>query len=127
MRGPLAWPPVPAMTSRAVQFDELVLDAATRLETRVGTELGDVEFAVEDVPPGEAAPWETADVPLGRLFASHGKVPARIVVYRRPGETPANHRRERKALVNDVVVEQVAAMLEVDPHELDPGDETGEP
>jgi predicted Zn-dependent protease with MMP-like domain len=114
------------MTSRSVQFDELVLDAATRLETRVGKELGDVEFAVEDVPPGDPAPWEAADIPLGRLFASHGKVPARIVVYRRPGETRANDRHELVALVNDVVVEQVAAMLEVDPHELDPGYETGE-
>ena len=25
-RGPLAWPPVPAMRSRSAQFDELVLD-----------------------------------------------------------------------------------------------------
>jgi predicted Zn-dependent protease with MMP-like domain len=125
-RGPLAWPPVPAMTSRSVQFDELVLDAATRLETRVGQELGDVEFAVEDVPPGDAAPWEAADIPLGRLFAAHGKVPARIVVYRRPVETRANDRRELVGLVNDVVVEQVAAMLEVDPQELDPGYESGE-
>ena len=58
---------------------------------------------------------------------SHGKVPARIVVYRRPVETRANDRRELVALVNDVVVEQVAAMLEVDPHELDPGYESGEP
>ena len=110
-----------------MQFDELVLDAATRLETRVGQELGDVEFAVEDVPPGDAAPWEAADIPLGRLFAAHGKVPARIVVYRRPVETRANDRRELVGLVNDVVVEQVAAMLEVDPHELDPGYESGEP
>ena len=47
-------------------------------------------------------------------------MPARIVVYRRPVETRANDRRELVALVNDVVVEQVAAMLEVDPHELDP-------
>jgi predicted Zn-dependent protease with MMP-like domain len=114
------------MTPRAAQFDELVLDAATRLETRVGEELGDVEFAVEDVPPGDAAPWEAADIPLGRLFASHGKVPARIVVYRRPVETRANDRRELVALVNDVVVEQVAAMLEVDPHELDPDYEPGD-
>ena len=67
---------------------------------------------------------EAADIPLGRLFAAHGKVPARIVVYRRPVETRANDRRELVGLVNDVVVEQVAAMLEVDPHELDPGYES---
>ena len=56
-----------------------------------------------------AAPWDTAEVPLGRLFPAHGKVPARIVVYRRPVETRANDRRELVALVTDVVTEQVAA------------------
>ena len=127
MRGPLAWPPVPAMASRAEQFDELVLDAATRLETRVGDRAGRRRVRRRGRAARRARPWETADVPLGRLFASHGKVPARIVVYRRPVETRANDRRELVALVNDVVVEQVAAMLEVDPHELDPGYETGEP
>ena len=28
----MAWPPVPAMATRAEQFDELVLDAAARIE-----------------------------------------------------------------------------------------------
>src|SRR5665811_1605541 len=60
-RGPMAWPPVPAMTTRAEQFDELVLDAAGRMEHRAGTALGDLEFAVEDVPPSDPAPWESSD------------------------------------------------------------------
>ena len=32
----MAWPPVPAMATRAEQFDELVLDAAARIEQRLG-------------------------------------------------------------------------------------------
>ena len=117
----MAWPPVPAMASRAEQFDELVLDAAARLEQQAGRAFGEVEFAVEDVPPSDPAPWESSDVPLGRLFAAQGKMHARIVVYRRPVETRASDARELAALVNDVVVEQVAAMLGVDPRDLDAG------
>jgi predicted Zn-dependent protease with MMP-like domain len=120
-RGPLAWPPVPVMTTRAEQFDELVLDAASRMEQRAGKAFGDVEFAVEDVPPSDPAPWEHSDVPLGRLFAAQGKMPARIVVYRRPVETRSTDPRELAALINDVVVEQVASLLGVDPRDLDTG------
>lgn len=109
------------MRSRADQFDDLVLDAASRLEQRIGKDLGDVEFAVEDVPPSDPAPWEAADIALGRLFAAQGRMPARIVIYRRPVETRADDERELAALVNEVVIEQVAAMLGVDPAELDPG------
>jgi len=126
VRGPLAWPPVPAMQSRAGLFDELVLDAAARLEGRAGKAFADIEFAVEDVPPSDPASWESADIALGRLFPAEASMPPRIVVYRRPVETRAHDRRELAALVNDVVVEQVAALLGVDPHELDPGYEPDE-
>ena len=117
----MAWPPVPAMTTRAQRFDELVLDAASRMEHHAGSGLGDLEFAVEDVPPSDPAPWESSDVPLGRLFAAQGKMPARIVVYRRPVETRTTDARELAALINDVIVEQVASLLGVDPRELDSG------
>jgi predicted Zn-dependent protease with MMP-like domain len=109
------------MTTRTEQFDELVLDAASRMERRAGKALGDVEFAVEDVPPSDPAPWEHSDVPLGRLFAGQGTMPARIVVYRRPVETRSTDTRELAALINDVVVEQVASLLGVDPRDLDAG------
>lgn len=121
LRGPLAWPPVPAMATRAQRFDELVLDVASRMEHHAGPALGGLEFAVEDVPPSDPAPWESSEVPLGRLFAAQGKMPARIVVYRRPVETRTNDPRELAVLINDVVVEQVAALLGVDPRELDAG------
>jgi predicted Zn-dependent protease with MMP-like domain len=109
------------MTTRAQQFDELVLDAAGRMEHHAGDALGNLEFAVEDVPPSDPAPWESSDVPLGRLFAAQGKLPARLVLYRRPVETRTTDARELAALVNDVVVEQVAALLGIDPRDLDAG------
>jgi predicted Zn-dependent protease with MMP-like domain len=109
------------MTTRAEQFDELVLDAVGRMEHHAGAALGSLEFAVEDVPPSDPAPWESPDVPLGRLFAAEGKVPARIVVYRRPVETRTTDARELAALINDVIVEQVASLLGIDPRDLDAG------
>lgn len=114
------------MTTRAEQFDELVLDAASRMELRAGKAFGDVEFAVEDVPPSDPAPWEHSDVPLGRLFAAQGMLPARIVIYRRPVETRSTDVRELATLINDVVVEQVAALLGVDPRDLDAGYDPGD-
>ena len=109
------------MATRAQRFDELVLDVASRMEHHAGPALGGLEFAVEDVPPSDPAPWESSEVPLGRLFAAQGKMPARIVVYRRPVETRTNDPRELAVLINDIVVEQVAALLGVDPRELDAG------
>ncbi|MEO7448962.1 MAG: metallopeptidase family protein [Humibacillus sp.] len=119
-RGPLAWPPVPMMTSRRDAFDDYVLDAAARLEATCGTAFPAVEFAVEDVPRGPA-PWDHREVPLGRLYPSTASRPARIVVYRRPVETRVSDRRDVAALVADIVTEQVAGLLGVAPEELDPG------
>ncbi|NLG22997.1 MAG: metallopeptidase family protein, partial [Actinomycetales bacterium] len=85
-RGPLAWPPVPVMTSRSARFDDVVLDAVQLIEQRLGRELTGLEVAVEDVPPTDPAPWESG-IALGRLFPAEGALPARVVVYRRPVES----------------------------------------
>jgi predicted Zn-dependent protease with MMP-like domain len=79
-----------------------------------------VEFAVEDIPTGDATPWEDEAVPLGRIFGSDGRHPPRIVVYRRPVEARAAAGRERADLVHDVVVEQVAHLLGLTPEQVDP-------
>ena len=116
----MAWPAVPAMATRRQQFDDLVLDSAARLETRLGPRFEGVEFAVEDVPPTDPAPWEREGAPLGRAFPGHGRIPARIVIYRRPIESRADNQRELTAIVQDVVVEQVAALFNLPPGDLDP-------
>jgi predicted Zn-dependent protease with MMP-like domain len=108
------------MVSRRQRFDELVLDCAARLESRVGAGLRDVEFAVEDVPPTDPAPWEQEGAPLGRTLPGRKGQAARIVLYRRPIEARAHDQRELTAIVQDVVVEQVAALLGTSPEELDP-------
>jgi len=121
LRGPLAPAALPAHRTRRAQFDELVLDAAERLEQRWSRELDGVEFAVEDVPPSDPAPWERGEVPLGRLFPAQGALAARVVVYRRPLETRATDRLVLAAMVHEVVVEQVAHLLDLDPYQVDPG------
>ncbi len=120
MRGPFAWPRVPVMSSRSDQFDEQVLDAVERIERRIRRPLEDVEFAVELVPPSDPAPWEHRQVPLSRLFPAEGKLPARIVLYRRPIETRAEDPRDLPAMINDIVIEQLAGALNVEPTTLDP-------
>jgi predicted Zn-dependent protease with MMP-like domain len=128
---------LPGARTRAERFDDLVLDAVEDLERRWAAELEGVEFAVEDVPAvgldgaavldGDVVADETAGgaVPLGRLLppvmdASGRQAPARIVVYRRPLEARSSGAAELADLVHDVVVDQVARLLQLDPDEVDP-------
>lgn len=114
VRGPLAWPPVPAMQARSALFDELVLDALERIESRLGRPLGSIELAVEDVPPSDPAPWET-HIALARTFPGN---PARVVLYRRPIETRVGRQDELADLIDEVVTEQVAELIGLPPEDL---------
>ena len=128
---------VPASQTRGQRFDDLVLDAVEELEHRWARQLEGVEFAVEDVPvvplgtdpalDDDVVVDDTAGgaVPLGRLLPAgvdaRGRATApRIVVYRRPLEARAGDRTELADLVHDVVVDQVARLLGLDPDEVDP-------
>ncbi len=111
---------MPLALSRADAFDDLVRDAADRLERR-WPQLADVEFAVQDVPwPQDGAPADGDPVPLGRLIGAAKDRPSRIVVYRRPVEIRAKNRDERALLVHEIVVEQVAELLGLSPENVDP-------
>ncbi|HEX6754937.1 MAG TPA: metallopeptidase family protein [Mycobacteriales bacterium] len=138
LRGRLVPDSVPLSRSRAQQFDDMVLDAVEHLEGRWAAKLESVEFAVEDVPavpdgPPEAMVYgtdviEDGNVPLARLLAAgtgpDGRpTPPRIVVYRRPLEARSMDRADLADLVHDVVVEQVANLLGLDPDEVDPPDD----
>jgi predicted Zn-dependent protease with MMP-like domain len=121
---------VPAARTKAEIFDDLVLDAIEGLERLWAKELAGVEFAVEEVP-GEINVYESdvledGRVPLARLLPGrpgrHG-VPPRIVLYRRPLEFRAGDRDDLADLVHDVIIEQVANLLGVDPDDLTSGDE----
>ena len=119
LRGPLAPTEVPLSLTRAEQFDELVLASLDRLEPRWSATLDAIEVVVADVP--DVAAGSPADtVPLGHAEPARGDQPARLVVHRRPVESRAHGLRAREDLVHQVVVEQLAALLGLDPGVVDP-------
>lgn len=127
LRGRLLPASAPLARSRAQIFDDLVLDAVEHVEHHWPNKLADVEFAVEDVPPElpsyDSDVLEDGSVPLARLLPGQpdlgrGQIPPRIVVYRWPLEARASDRDELAELVHDVILEQVANLLGMDPDDL---------
>lgn len=120
LRGPLLPADVPAWRTRAQRFDDFVLDAVESLPPRFIDQVARIEFAVEDVPPNDPAPWEDRKPALSRLFPADRGLPARIVLYRRPLEARADVDYELAEVIQSVVVEQVAEVLGLSPEDLDP-------
>lgn len=125
-RGPLAPRAVPLSESPSQRFDGIVLDAVEHVETRWRNELKSLDFAVEEVPPLDLDmpvedEIESAGVPLARLLPATAGNPARVVLYRRPLELRALDRDDLEDLVHDIVVEEVARFLGLDPETVDPG------
>ncbi len=128
LRGRLVPTDVPLYRSRAQQFDDLVLDAVARLEPRWETELSGIEFAVQEVPDEEIQGEDLVPVPLARIDPGEadprtqgGAHSPRIVLYRRPLLARAEDEEELSELIFDVVVEEIAELLGLDPDAIDPG------
>ena len=103
LRGPLLPPNLPAWRTRAERFDELVVDAAQDLARR-WPPVDQIQFAVEEVPPSDPAPWERSVV-LGRGFTAEPRagLPARVVIYRRPVASRATDEADLADLVKATV------------------------
>jgi predicted Zn-dependent protease with MMP-like domain len=129
LRGLLVPPDVPLYRSRSERFDDLVVLAVSQLEPRWEAELSGVEFAVEEIPPADLASDDPEPVPLARLEQGSADTgsperparAARIVLYRRPLMARADGEEELGELVLDVVVEEFARLLGLDPQVVDPG------
>jgi predicted Zn-dependent protease with MMP-like domain len=129
LRGRLLSPGVPLYRTRSQQFDDMVLDAVARLEGRWETELTGVEFAVQEVPEANELTDDSVPLPLSRIVPGSPEsrdpvrpaTPARIVVYRRPLLARSESNTELNDLVFDVVVEEFARFLGLDPESVDPG------
>jgi Zincin-like metallopeptidase len=148
LRGSLVPPGVPLHRTRSERFDDLVLLAVSQLEPRWEAELSGIEFGVEEIPPVLPDSGDPEPVPLARLepgsarpagrprapgspVPAQGEAaglhrdapdrPARIVLYRRPLLARADGEEELAELVLDVIVEQFAHWLGVDPQTVDPG------
>jgi predicted Zn-dependent protease with MMP-like domain len=111
---------IPAYRTRADRFDDAILDSVQALQRDWGKELDRIEFAVEDVPPSDPAPWERSGVALGRCFAADAGLNARVVLYRRPIEARVISSSELGAFVHEIVVEQLSELLNRRPGEIDP-------
>jgi len=107
----------------------MVLDAVARLESRWEAELAGVEFAVQEVPEANELVDDSVPLPLARMVPgtpstgdpARPATPARIVVYRRPLMARSDNDSELSDLVFDVVVEEFAGFLGLDPDAVDPG------
>ena len=123
--GPVSPLGVPRMRSRKADFDAIVLGVVQELEERWHSELGLVEFAVEETPmmPDD---WDADTVPLATLVPGAGGAPTRLVLFRRPIELRAEGRTELSAMVLTVLVEQVSELLGRPPEEIDPRYDPGE-
>ncbi|AHI01267.1 hypothetical protein KALB_7909 [Kutzneria albida DSM 43870] len=111
-----------------------MIEALEPIEARWRTELTQLDVAVDDVPEVHVAAdqtlsWEDGvvedgNVPLARLVPAgvdRRGVPtrARIVLYRRPLEARAKDGADLADLVHDVLVEQIASYLGLDPDVID--------
>jgi predicted Zn-dependent protease with MMP-like domain len=134
VRGLLFPATLPAARSRSERFDATVLDALEPIDERWHTELERLDIAVDEVP--EITDCDPTTVTWGSDVVEDGKVPlarlvpagvdraglptrARIVLYRRPLETRAQDSSDLSELVHEVLVEQIASYLGVDPDIID--------
>ena len=125
-----------------------MLEAVARLEPRWEAELSGVDFAVQEVPDHDPPGGAADPVPLARLDlgpdeaggpggrglpggqdaagsrgrgGQPGRGRPRIVLYRRALLARADDEEELAGLILDVVVEEFARLLGVDPEVVDPG------
>jgi predicted Zn-dependent protease with MMP-like domain len=127
IRGRLVPPGIPLYRTRSEQFDDIVLDAVARLEPRWASELASVEFAVQEVPEADELTSDADRIPLARIVsgspdrgANRPATPGRIIMYRRPLLARAENDDDLSDLVYDVVVEQFASILGLEPEQIDP-------
>ncbi|MGH3898494.1 MAG: metallopeptidase family protein [Pseudonocardiaceae bacterium] len=134
VRGLLFPATLPAARSRSERFDAIVLNALEPIDERWHPELERLDIAVDEVP--EITDCDPTTVIWGSDVVEDGKVPlarlvpagvdgaglptrARIVLYRRPLETRAQDGGDLANLVHEVLVEQIASYLSVDPDVID--------
>lgn len=120
LRGPLLPPRLPGAHSRSQVFDDFLVEISDALSLRWGAEVAGIEFLVDDVPGPEILARAPRPLPLAQLYPARGATPTRIVVFRRPIEESSVSQADMAALINDVVVEQVAKVLGMAPEQVDP-------
>ncbi|WP_246295326.1 metallopeptidase family protein [Arthrobacter wenxiniae] len=121
LRGPLLLPGLPGARTRSEKFEDLVVDSAERLRELWSAQLADVEYLVEEVPDRlEALIASGAQAPLGKFTPAPESGHPLIVIYRHPVEALCDAPWQVRDLVHEVLIEQVAGLLNIDPDTVDP-------
>ena len=120
VRTPMFGVRMPRYRTRGGIFDDMTAAQIKRLNDAWPQLVKPVQFAVEDVPPSQPAPWEVDPDLSSKCFpASHG-MPARIVLYRLPIQTQVTDRMELQWAIRDELVERLAELYGRRPEEIDP-------
>lgn len=120
MRTPMFGTRLPRYRTRSGAFDDMVAAQIRRLNGAWPQLVKPVQFAVEDVPPLQPAPWEPEPSFASQCFpASHG-IPARIVLYRMPIQSKSRSRMDLELAIRDEVVLRLAELYGRRPDEIDP-------
>ena len=121
LRGDLIPPHLAGARTRSERFDEWVLESAQRLERLWGERIQGYQFVVTEIPPRlEELARDRGPIPLGAGTDPAPGRPAVITVYRHAVETAARGLVPASELVHDVIVEQLAALMGMDPETVDP-------
>ena len=127
LRGPLMPASLPASRTRSEKFEDLVVDSADRLRSLWPDSLATVEYLVEEVPDQlEALIASGAQTPLGKytqaISATADTVaePPTIAIFRHPVEVLCDTSGQVRELVHEVLIEQVAGLLNISPEIVDP-------
>lgn len=127
LRGSVLPESLPGARTRSEKFEDLVVDSVERLRGLWPDSLASVEYLIEEVPDQlESIIASGAQAPLGkfnRAKAAAGDspaVPASIAIYRHPVEVLCDSPGQIRELVHEVMVEQVAGLLNIDPDTVDP-------
>ncbi|MBP3037212.1 metallopeptidase family protein [Arthrobacter sp. zg-ZUI100] len=121
LRGELVPAHLAGFRSRSERFDLWVLESAQRLERLWGESIQSYQFVVQDIPPGlEELARTGGHIPCAAGAPAEGPRPAVITVYRHPVESAARGLVPVSELIHDVVVEQLALLMGMDPETVDP-------
>lgn len=111
---------MPRYRTRSGMFDDMVAAQIRRLNGAWPELIGPLQFAVEDVPPSEPAPWEPRRSCSSQCFAAVHGVPARVVLYRMPIQSRSRSKLDMQLIIRDELVGRIGELYGRRPEEIDP-------
>ena len=111
---------LPRYRTRSGMFDDMVVAQIRRLSEAWPDLVAPLQFAVEDVPPSEPAPWESEPMLFSQGFPTEHGIPARVVLYRMPLQAHSPNRMDLQFANRDELVVRIAELYGRRPDEIDP-------